>query len=392
MLTMLTIGLMSGTSLDGVDGVLVEFGSEQAAATHSNAAPRLIGFVHHDFEPGLRAELAALQASVPNELARSMQAANGVARAYANVVHALLERTRTTAANIRAIGAHGQTVRHAPAEGYTVQLLNAALLAQLTHIAVVHDLRSADIAQGGQGAPLLPAMHAQLFRSSSRAHDHTQIVCNLGGIANITVLPPSGSAAPVIGFDTGPASCLMDAWAMQHLGTAFDESGAFAANGTVNQALLNSMLAEPYFHAPAPKSTGRDLFNAAWLAQHLKGYEAHHAADVQATLAELTARTVCDAIILQTPKQAPPAQALWLCGGGAFNTHLLARLAALSGLPTRGTSSRGVDEQQVEALAFAWFAYAHLQRLPGNLSSVTGARAAVVLGSFTPAGTPVASA
>jgi anhydro-N-acetylmuramic acid kinase len=375
---MYLIGIMSGTSLDGVDGVLAKF--------NGSGAPQPLGFIHHVFSRTLRAELLALQSPSDNELARALRAANGVSQAYAAVSQALLAHCAVKAQDVAAIGAHGQTVRHAPGDGVTAQLLNPALLAQLTGVPVVHDFRSADIAAGGQGAPLVPAFHAQLFAAPAS----TQVVCNLGGIANITVLPPTqtqtdtgtdaGSARTVIGFDTGPANCLMDAWAAQHLGAEFDANGAFAASGRVLPALLSALLSEPYFALPAPKSTGRDLFNGAWLQAHLATHSGAPA-DVQATLAELTAQSVSNAI----GRYAPDAAALWLCGGGARNAHVVARLGALTGLPTRGTAAQGVDEQWVEALAFAWLAHAHIHGVPGNLPSVTGARAALVLGSLTPA-------
>jgi anhydro-N-acetylmuramic acid kinase len=381
---MYLIGIMSGTSLDGVDAVLAKF--------NSSGAPQPLGFIHHDFSRTLRAELLALQSPGDNELARALRAANGVSQAYAAVTQALLAHCAVKAQDVAAIGAHGQTVRHSPGEGFTAQLLNPALLAQLTGVPVVHDFRSADIAAGGQGAPLVPAFHAQLFASPAA----TQVVCNLGGIANITVLPPTqtqtqtqtqtdidtdaDTARAVIGFDTGPANCLMDSWAAQHCGAEFDANGAFAASGTVLPALLSALLSEPYFALPAPKSTGRDLFNPAWLQAHLARHSGAPA-DVQATLAELTAQSVSDAI----ERYAPDAAALWLCGGGARNAHVVARLASLTGLPTRGTAAQGVDEQWVEALAFAWLAHAHIHGVAGNLPSVTGARAALVLGCLTPA-------
>jgi anhydro-N-acetylmuramic acid kinase len=371
---MYLIGIMSGTSLDGVDGVLAKFSP--------SGRPQPLGFIHHDFSHALRAELLALQSPGDNELARALRASNGVSQAYAAVAQELLAHCALKAQDVAAIGAHGQTVRHAPSEGVTAQLLNPALLAQLTGVPVVHDFRSADIAAGGQGAPLVPAFHAQLFAAPAE----TRVVCNLGGIANITVLPATqthtgaDTARAVIGFDTGPANCLMDGWAAQHLGVEFDANGAFAASGRVLPELLSSLLSEPYFALPAPKSTGRDLFNPAWLQAHLAKHSGAPA-DVQATLAELTARGVSDAI----GQYAPDAAALWLCGGGARNAHVVARLATLTGLPTRGTAALGVDEQWVEALAFAWLAHAHIHGVAGNLPSVTGARAALVLGCLTPA-------
>ncbi|MDE2048425.1 MAG: anhydro-N-acetylmuramic acid kinase [Betaproteobacteria bacterium] len=364
----LYIGLMSGTSLDGVDGVLARF---------EHGHPHTLAFAHHPFDSRLRDELVALQAPVAGELARAMTAANCLANAYADVAHELLSRAEVPARAVRAIGAHGQTVRHAPqAEhgGYTVQLLNAARLAERTGIGVVHDLRSRDIAAGGQGAPLVPAFHAELFAVPG----HTHVVCNLGGIANITVLPANGV---VTGHDCGPGNCLIDLWAHRHLGTAYDAHGEFAAQGTVHAALLRELLDEPYFTLPAPKSTGRELFHAQWLDARLAAHPYLEPADVQATLTELTARCVADDVM----RHAPLAEAVWLCGGGAFNRHLSARLQALLPCPVEGTHARGVPEMHVEALAFAWLAMRHLDGLPGNLTSVTGAAGPRVLGSHTPA-------
>jgi anhydro-N-acetylmuramic acid kinase len=370
---MRTIGLMSGTSLDGVDGVLCDWNEQ--------GQPQVLAFSHAAFEPALRAELFALQAPGANELARSALAANGVAVAYASVVKSLLNQASLSTADIRVIGAHGQTVRHVPnrapstdaSRAYSIQLLNAALLVETTGIAVVHDLRSRDLAAGGQGAPLLPIFHARLFAQ----HDRAQVVCNIGGIANITVLGADGG---VFGFDTGPGNCLMDFWATQHLHQSYDKDGAFAARGNIHALLQAKMLEEPYFTAGRPKSTGRDLFNPQWLAHMLKGYESVPAADVQATLCELTAQTIANAIAASDAK----AGAIWVCGGGAFNGTLMRRLAALTGLPCSGTSMRGAPEDQVEALAFAWFAREHVMGKALNLAAITGSSGPRIAGSYTP--------
>jgi anhydro-N-acetylmuramic acid kinase len=360
------IGLMSGTSMDGVDGVLVRF---------DQGTPHTLAFAHHPFIATLRAELQALQQPQANELHLAMLAGNHLANAYADVVHELLAHASVHARDVRAIGAHGQTIRHVPHEHYSIQLLNAARLAERTGIAVVHDFRNRDIAAGGQGAPLVPAFHATLLAEPGR----TQVVCNLGGIANITVMQADGHVA---GHDTGPANCLMDAWATQHLGQPYDAHGEWAASGKVHAALLSEMLAEPYFALAPPKSTGRDLFNRAWLDAHLAQHPFIEPRDVQATLAELTARSIAHGM----QAYAAGATALWLCGGGAFNRHVAARLSALlAPLRVQGTSARGVPEQHVEALAFAWLAMRHVLRLPGNLPAVTGAAGERVLGSYTPA-------
>ncbi|MBZ8138499.1 anhydro-N-acetylmuramic acid kinase [Rubrivivax gelatinosus] len=364
---MLIVGLMSGTSLDGVDAVAVDF----------SASARTIGHVHQPYDAALRSELLALNTSGPDELHRAALAANGVARAYAGTVAALLQTLGLDAAAVRAIGAHGQTVRHRPREfdgsGYTLQLLNGALLAELSGIAVVCDFRSRDLAAGGEGAPLVPAFHAQVFGQPGQ----DVAVLNLGGIANLTLLAADGG---VTGFDCGPGNALLDFWSQRHLGQPYDADGAWAAGGQVDQRLLQALLADGFFGRPPPKSTGRDLFNEAWLAARLDTKLAPR--DVMATLAELTARGAADA--LQT--LAPATARLVVCGGGAFNRHLMARLAAL--LPRArliSSAELGIPPDQVEAIAFAWLAQAHLERRAGNRVAVTGARGERVLGALYPA-------
>ena len=365
----LYIGLMSGTSLDGVDAVLADL----------QAGLRVLAHVNQPFSSAMRDELLALNHSGPNELHRAMLAGNALARAYAQAVATLLAEAGLGASDITALGAHGQTVRHRPGEfdgcGYTVQLLNAALLAELSGIDVVADLRSRDVAAGGQGAPLVPAFHAALFGQPGM----TQAVLNLGGIANLTLLGADGQLG---GFDCGPANALMDGWCAQHLGQAFDAGGAWAASGQVDAALLAAMLAEPFFHRAPPKSTGRDLFHADWLAAQL-GDRPLKPADVQATLAELTARSAAAA--LQQHGSAP-AQRLLVCGGGALNGHLMDRLAALlPGVPVLSTAEAGLPPLQVEAAAFAWLAQAFVNRQAGNRPEVTGAAGPRVLGALHPA-------
>ena len=369
---MLYLGLMSGTSLDGVDGVLARF---------DEGAPRVLGHRHHAFDESLRQELLALNAPGTEELHRSALAANSIARAYAGVVTDLLRVCGLAASDVRALGAHGQTVRHRPLQfdgtGYTVQLLNGALLAELTGVDVVCDLRSRDVAAGGQGAPLVPAFHAALFGQPGE----DRAILNIGGIANLTLL--GTGADDVRGFDCGPGNALMDAWCELHTGQAYDRDGDWAASGRVNHDLLGRMLAEPYFALQPPKSTGRDLFHKDWLDRALKpcGY-AVEPADVQATLAELTARTAVDALALHAGR----TRQLLVCGGGAFNGHLMRRLSALApGVTVSSTAARGVPPDQVEALAFAWLAHRFIERRPGNLPVVTGARGLRVLGALHPA-------
>lgn len=373
---MLSIGLMSGTSLDGVDAVLAQFGDGSG-----QALLQVLGHVHRPFDPALREELLALNRPGDNELHRAALAGNGVARAYAQAVAELLERGGIAAAQVTSLGAHGQTVRHRPGEfdatGYTVQLLNGALLAELSGIAVVTDLRSRDVAAGGQGAPLVPAFHAALFGRPGLA----QAVLNLGGIANLTLLGGDGS---VRGFDCGPGNALMDLWCQRHRGQPFDADGAWAAQGRVDAGLLARWLAEPFLQRPPPKSTGRDLFHAEWLEAHLAAHgQPVPAVDVMATLAEFSARAAVDAL----QQHQPDATRLLVCGGGALNGQLMRRLAALwpQG-PVQSTEAAGLPPLQVEAAAFAWLAAAFVRRQPGNLPAVTGAAGPRLLGAMYPAG------
>jgi anhydro-N-acetylmuramic acid kinase len=365
----LYVGLMSGTSLDGVDAVLADFAS---------AKPRLIADAHIAFEAPLQRELLALNSSGANEIERAALAGNELAGRYASAVAAVLSKSKTPAAGIRAIGCHGQTVRHRPERAYTTQIGNAALLAELTGIRVVADFRSRDVAAGGQGAPLAPAFHAAVFADTAE----DRVAINLGGIANLTCLPRSGQ---VTGFDSGPGNCLLDLWAARHLGKNFDAGGSWAAGGRAIPEMLERMLQEPYFQAPPPKSTGRDLFNEAWLRTMLGRDEprgGEEARAVQATLLELTARSLANAIA----RHCTGASRLIVCGGGAKNGVLLRRLAELSAPATVEASDRlGIDPQLVEATAFAWLAKRALDGRPGNLPPVTGARGARVLGTVYPA-------
>jgi anhydro-N-acetylmuramic acid kinase len=353
-------GLMSGTSLDGVDAVLADFGGGK---------PRLLAHASLAFDAALRRELLALNLPGENEIERAALAGNALAEKYAAAVAETLSRSKTAAAEVRAIGCHGQTVRHRPERGYTTQIGNAALLAERTGIRVVADFRSRDVAAGGQGAPLAPAFHAAMFGDAAQ----DRVAINLGGIANLTFLPRRGD---IIGFDSGPGNCLLDLWTLRNLGKPHDAGGDWAAGGESNPELLARMLQDPYFAAAPPKSTGRDLFNDGWLAQNLKGGEDPRA--VQATLLELTARSLADAIA----RHCPGAQRLIACGGGTKNGALMRRLAGLAAPATLETSERyGIDPQLVEATAFAWLAKQALDGRPGNLPAVTGARGARILGS-----------
>jgi anhydro-N-acetylmuramic acid kinase len=366
------IGLMSGTSLDGLEGVLAEFDAAgRLAAVRAHA--------HRPYDEALRAELLALNsAGGTDELHRSALAANALADVGAALVAQLLQAAGMSASDVRAVGSHGQTVRHRPGEfdahgGYTVQLDNPALLAERCGIDVVADLRRRDLAAGGQGAPLVPAFHAAQFARAGQA----RALLNLGGFANLTLLAADGS---VSGFDCGPANVLLDGWHARHRGGAYDDGGRWAAGGKVDAHLLAALRSEPYFRRPPPKSTGRDLFHLGWLDAHLSGQEAPQ--DVQATLLELTASTVADDL----KAHAPATRSLLACGGGALNPQLMARLAAhLPGVQVGTTADEGLPVNQVEAIAFAWLALRHLQRLPGNLPAVTGARHPCVLGALYPA-------
>ncbi|WP_178392206.1 anhydro-N-acetylmuramic acid kinase [Burkholderia sp. SRS-W-2-2016] len=365
------IGLMSGTSMDGVDGVAVRFADGKP--------PEVLAEAFVGFSAGIREALFALQQPGDNEIEREALAANALATRYTVCCHDLLRDGRVSADEVRAIGVHGQTVRHRPEKGYTRQINNPALLAEMLHIDVVADFRSRDVAAGGQGAPLVPAFHATIFGSP----DETRVVCNLGGISNITILNATGS---VRGFDCGPANALLDAWAERHLGKPFDENGHFAASGQLNRDLLNALLDEPFFAEQPPKSTGRDLFNPAWLDAKLASFPGLDPADVQATLVGLTAVTVAREI----ERHASDARAVYVCGGGARNPEIMKALqhaledSGVSGVPVMTTDALGVPPSQVEPLAFAWLAMRCIARLPGNLPAVTGASAERVLGAIYP--------
>lgn len=373
--TQLFIGLMSGTSLDGVDGVLVDF---------SAATPTVLQHDHLAFEPAFAAELLALNSAGDNEIHRAALAANTLARSYAAVVQRLLAAAGIGPGAITAIGAHGQTIRHRPQEfdgsGYTVQLNNPALLAELTGIDVVADLRSRDVAAGGQGAPLVPAFHRDLFARPA----HSTCVLNIGGISNLTVLPPSGSqhAHALLGFDCGPGNALMDFWSLRHTGQAFDRDGAWADSGSVHAQLLEQLLAEPYLAKAPPKSTGRDLFNPDWLAARLQTHADLPAADVQATLCAFTAQACAQDMLRHAPE---PTDLLVVCGGGALNRSLMRRLQdALPAVRVQSSEQHGLPPLQVEATAFAWLARKAVRRETGSLETVTGARGARVLGAIYP--------
>lgn len=351
---------MSGTSLDGVDAVLVELAGKY---------PRLLASHYLPFDDALRNTLLQLHTPQSNELHLSQMAANHLARLYAQSITPLLTQLGLLPQQIQAIGCHGQTIRHCPEHGYTLQIGNAALLAELSGITVVSDFRSRDIAAGGQGAPLVPAFHDHVLRDAA-IH---RVILNIGGISNVTNLAPQLDTS---GFDCGPGNLLMDAWCAAQLGTAYDKDGAWAATGNVLPDLLARMLAEPYFTLPPPKSSGRDLFNTTWLQHKLNGDE--RAQDVQATLLELSCLSIAQSI----EQHCTGAREIYLCGGGAHNQTLRRRLARL--LPDSlidVTDSVGVAGDDLEAIAFAWLAQQTMQEKPGNLPRVTGAAHPCVLGA-----------
>lgn len=366
--TALYIGLISGTSADGIDAALVQFEDDR---------PQLVHAYTHPWPDALRTQIlrvAQHEATLDLDAYGRLDVAIG--QVFAEAVKHLLERSGTLALSVRAIGSHGQTIRHRPTgeHPFSLQIGDASVIAERSGIDVVADFRRADIAAGGQGAPLLPAVHAMLLAKPG----HTRVVLNLGGIANITVLSANGH---VFGFDTGPANGLMDAWCLRHRGEAFDRDGAFAASGHLNEALLANLLDDAYFALPPPKSTGREHFHLGWLDARLGPFSLS-AADVQATLLELTARSVTAAI----EQHARDAGDVLLCGGGVHNGALLNRLRErLAPRALSSTAEHGVDPDYLEATAFAWLARQRLLGLPGNLPAVTGARGPRVLGAIYPA-------
>ena len=369
----LYIGLMSGTSLDGIDAVLAKIGNHGEAST--------LEAISTSFTPELRKALFDLQTPGPNELHREKQAGNALALAYAEAVIQLLNKANLKPTDIVAIGAHGQTIRHQPHLGdmaYTHQTLNPALLAEKTGIDVIADFRSRDIAAGGHGAPLVPAFHAQQFASPENI-----AILNIGGIANLTLLPKHGE---VTGFDCGPGNMLMDAWIQKHQGSSYDANGQWALQGKVNDILLTTMLSDPFFIKAPPKSTGRDDFHLDWLNKKM-GYENYPCEDVQATLLHLTAHSALQAL----QRHAPQTQSLIVCGGGTKN-HALMNLLKVKAqdffenpLAITSSDSVGIDPQFVEGLAFAWLAWAHKAKRPANLPAVTGAKSPRILGACYPA-------
>lgn len=361
------IGLMSGTSLDGVDAVACTFEPQT----------RCIGHTYVAFDDTLRQSLIELLTPGFDEIERSGRIAIELVHVYAQAVNQLLDKIQLNASDIVAIGVHGQTIRHCPADGFTVQLNNPALLAELTGIDVIADFRSRDMAAGGEGAPLVPAFHAALFGDENE----NRAIVNIGGIANITLLP-TDKTKPTLGFDCGPGNTLLDIWMQAHQGARFDENGAWARSGAINQALLDDFLSDEYFARPAPKSSGREYFNMDWIRCELFAYPKIDPVDVQRTLVRLTAKTIVDAIV----QAQPSTRAIFVCGGGVFNPVLMADIRELSpSITVESTEPLGVDPMQVEAMAFAWLAYRFVNKKAGNLPAVTNAKGPRILGALYPA-------
>lgn len=382
----LYVGLMSGTSLDGVDGVLSQL---------TDGRWQTLAHAHLPFPTTLRLALLDLNTPGHDELHQAALASQALAVLYAKVVQAVCEQAQVLPSEVRAIGAHGQTVRHRPELGYTLQLNQPALLAELTGIDVVADFRTRDVAAGGQGAPLVPAFHDAIFARP----DRTVVVLNIGGMANLSILRPGQGP---LGFDCGPGNALLDMWCHRQTGSDFDANGEWGASGSVREAWLAEALSDPFFALPPPKSTGRDLFNAEWLQRWLAPHGVDVAVglsnaptngpgspsvapgiaqDVQATLCELTARSAAQAV----RDHAADATEVVVCGGGALNGDLMRRLAQqLPGVRVCRSDEHGLHVMQVEAAAFAWLAWAHVHRVPGNLPAVTGARGPRVLGALYP--------
>ena len=360
------IGIMSGTSLDAIDAVLLHL--------DENGRGHVSGAAAVELPLALREELLALHVPGTNELDRAARASIQLAHLYADAALSALSEGHLEPAQIVAIGVHGQTIRHRPDAGYTLQLNAPALIAELTGIDVIADFRSRDIAAGGQGAPLVPAFHAGQFGSTQ-----TRVVLNLGGIANVTILEADGT---IRGFDTGPANMLMDAWTSRHLGRAYDADGRWAHSGRPLPALLERMLTDPWFELAPPKSTGRDDFNLEWLDRQLTATfgedPGRHpaAADIQATLLQLTAQSIATAI----RRHAADTKDVLVCGGGIRNTALMSALREQLPCPVDSTERHGLPPQWVEAAAFAWLAWCHDTRTPAGLPAVTGARRPTILG------------
>ena len=357
------VGIMSGTSLDGIDAVLADFNSQP---------PSLLNTFYQPYSNNLRKQILDLHQSGKNELHLASMLSNKLAHCYAKAVISLLTKHKIKSKSVAAIGCHGQTVRHCPQPefSYSIQLGNAALLAELTGITVVADFRSRDIAAGGQGAPLVPGFHQLMFQDPKI----NRVIINIGGISNITSLAPN---TKVMGFDCGPGNLLMDSWCQRHLETTYDKNGKWADSGKVIPELLEKLISLKFFSTPPPKSTGREMFNLAWLENHLSGNEKPE--DVQATLLQLTSTAITNAIWAWFPDTTE----IYLCGGGARNKALSSKIQiSLPGKKVAPTDALGANADWLEAFAFAWLAKQAIQRVPSSLPSVTNAKGERILGAI----------
>jgi anhydro-N-acetylmuramic acid kinase len=364
------IGLMSGTSLDGIDAVLVDF------ATHP---PHLIASRYEPFNDDLRDELTSICFTEQVNVRQIGELDTRLGLLFGACVNQLLEQAAVTAAHISGIGSHGQTIYHAPGltHAFTWQIGDPNRIAELTGITTVADFRRRDMAAGGQGAPLVPAFHQSIIRHENEYRG----ILNIGGIANLTLLPPANSQAPVLGFDSGPGNTLMDRWIQRQKGLRMDKDGAWARSGQCHSQLLARMLNDDYFKRPPPKSTGQEYFSMEWLNSHLKDLTLTEE-DVQATLCQLTVQTILDA----AAATAPQLEHILICGGGAHNSRLMELLAERASCPVSSTDALGLSPDWIEAMAFAWMARQTLNRRHGNMPAVTGARSSVILGGIYPAG------
>ena len=360
----ITLGLMSGTSLDGVDAVAVDFQGNRI---------KLLGHHHVDYDASMKSALLELSSPGNNEIDKLGDISVTLANLYAQTILELLDKTGISRSKLLAAGIHGQTVRHRPGHGWSLQLNYPALVSELTGLDIVSDFRARDLAAGGEGAPLVPAFHNALFRG-----ENPRAVVNIGGIANITILPSNHTRFSVNGYDCGPGNMLMDIWCKKHLGTDFDVNGTWAESGRVSQTLLARLLSHPYFSKPAPKSTGREDFNLPWLEENLGNETAEN---VQATLLALTATGIANAV-----KASPyRVKEVFLCGGGALNPVLVTAIQGLCGndVSVYSTEKLGVHPIHVEAMAFAWLTWAYFRGIPGNIREVTHAAGPRVLGTLT---------
>lgn len=382
------IGLMSGTSLDGIDAVIVEFPPDQPTKIHTKSR------LHLPLPEALQREILAL--NTPNqidELHRSSLLDRQLGEVFAHAVNTLIEQSGIDKSEIIAIGSHGQTLRHNPnlaQHAYTVQIGDPNTIAEITGITTVADFRRRDIAANGQGAPLVPPFHHFAFGADTKH----RVVVNIGGMANISVIPKrecviqgyDSVGYDFLGYDTGPGNCLMDAWIQQSEGKQFDKNGDWAKQGKINQALLNQLLKHPFFAETAPKSTGREAFNLAWVQEQIALINENgvNPIDIQTTLAELTAHTISDEILasIKANQIALENTEVFICGGGAHNQHLLNRLASLLNLAVKTTDALGVNPDDVEAIAFAWLAYKTINKEPSNSPAATGAKGPRILGGI----------